>query len=89
MFFPAAGFWNGNNVNYEGDEGNYWSSTPDTDTSYAWGLNFNSDNQGVPLLNRANSNNVFGRSVRAVLAEHLSKASIQAVTESVLYPTQG
>ena len=44
IFLPAAGFLNGDYLNYEGLDGLYWSSTPDPDLAgYAYQLYFYSD----------------------------------------------
>ncbi len=44
IFLPAAGFLNGDYLNYEGLDGLYWSSTPDPDLAgYACQLYFYSD----------------------------------------------
>ena len=64
VFLPAAGNCNNGNVNDQGNNGNYWSSTPNGSNN-AYNLNFNSGNQNV------NNNRNNGYSVRAVLAEHL------------------
>ena len=59
---PAAGNGNGASLNNSGSNGNYWSSTPNSDNSNnAWNLNFNSSN-----FNRNNNNRYNGHSVRAV-----------------------
>ena len=56
---PAAGNRNGSNFNNAGDNGNYWSSTPN-DSENANYLNFNSNN-----VNPQNNNNRYnGYSVR-------------------------
>ena len=42
---PAAGNGNGSDLNNAGSNGNYWSSTPNSDNSNnAWNLNCNSSN---------------------------------------------
>ena len=59
---PAAGNGNSSNLNNTGSNGNYWSSTPNSDNSNnAWNLNFNSSN-----FNRNNNNRYNGQSVRSV-----------------------
>ena len=59
---PAAGNGNDSNLNNPGSNGNYWSSTPNSDNSNnAWNLNFNSSN-----FNRNNNNRYNGQSVRPV-----------------------
>ena len=73
VFLPAAGNCNNGNVNDQGNNGNYWSSTPNGSNN-AYNLNFNSGNQNVNNNNRNN-----GYSVRAVLAEHLSDKTILIV----------
>jgi hypothetical protein len=56
FFLPAAGNFNGNSVNDQGDNGNYWSSTPNINSDNAYNLNFNSGNAN---LNNNNRNNGF------------------------------
>lgn len=59
---PAAGNGNDSNLNNPGSNGNYWSSTPNSDNSNnAWNLNFNSSN-----FNWNNNNRYNGQSVRPV-----------------------
>ena len=42
IFLPAAGQGSDSDHYYPGSDGSYWSSTPDSDSSYyAWSLNFN------------------------------------------------
>lgn len=62
LFLPAAGNRNDTNVNNQGSNGNYWSSTLNTDNpNNAWNLNFNSSNANMNNNNRYN-----GYTVRAV-----------------------
>ena len=63
VFFPAAGYCNYGNVDFQGMIGGYWSSTPYNSNS-AFDLYFNAGGQSA----YADSRN-FGKSVRAVLAE--------------------
>ncbi|MGN0187351.1 MAG: hypothetical protein ACI392_06370 [Paludibacteraceae bacterium] len=50
-------------MNNAGNNGNYWSSSLNTDNpNNAWNVNFNSDN-----VNRNNNNRYYGQSVRPVL----------------------
>ena len=65
VFLPAAGYCDQGEVSYQGSNGYYWSSTPDSDISgKAYFLYFRSG------YNHVNRNNRFsGYSVRAVLAE--------------------
>lgn len=59
---PAAGWRNGSERNNVGDNGNYWSSTPnESNSNNAYNLNFNRDNRNVDWNNRNN-----GQSVRPV-----------------------
>ena len=59
---PAAGYRNGSSLNNAGENGNYWSSTPnDSNSNNAWNLNFNSGEQNMNDNNRNN-----GQSVRPV-----------------------
>ena len=45
IFLPAAGYGFGSNLDFPGSNGYYWSSTPNSDHSYAaWGLYFYSGN---------------------------------------------
>lgn len=63
IFFPAAGYRFGGELDYAGFYGNYWSSSLlSSDDSYAYDLFFNSDNWGWShLYGRCG-----GRTVRAV-----------------------
>ena len=48
IFLPAAGYRNNTNVNNQGSNGNYWSSTLNSDNpNNAYNLNFNSNNANV------------------------------------------
>lgn len=58
---PAAGYRNGSSLNNAGENGNYWSSTPNSNDNNAYNLNFNSGNYNVNNNNRYN-----GQSVRPV-----------------------
>lgn len=61
---PAAGNRNNTNLNNTGSNGNYWSSSLNTDNpNNAWNLNFNSGN-----ANTNNNNRYNGQSVRPVSA---------------------
>ena len=62
VFLPAAGYRNGTTANNVGSNGNYWSSTANSETN-AYNLNFNSNGN----WNTANNNNRYnGFSVRLV-----------------------
>jgi uncharacterized protein (TIGR02145 family) len=62
IFLPAAGNRNDSELNNAGSNGNYWSSSLNSDnTDNAWNLNFNSDN-----CNMNNNNRNYGLTVRAV-----------------------
>ena len=62
LFLPAAGYRNGTSLNNAGTNGNYWSSSLNTENpNNAWNLNFNSGNCN---MNNNNRNN--GLSVRPV-----------------------
>lgn len=66
IFLPAAGNRNGTNLNNQGSNGNYWSSSLNTDNPYnGRNLNFNSSNKNMNNNNRYN-----GHSVRAVLSTY-------------------
>ncbi len=71
---PAAGNRNGSSLNNAGENGNYWSSTPnESNSNNAYNLNFNSSNQNVNWNNRNN-----GQSVRPV-AELTTESSDEKV----------
>ncbi len=56
---PAAGWRNGSSLNNAGENGNYWSSTPnESDSQNAYNLNFNSGNRNVNWNNRNNGHTV-------------------------------
>lgn len=40
IFLPAAGYRDGSSLDYAGEDGYYWNSTP-YDSNYAWDLDFN------------------------------------------------
>ena len=62
IFLPAAGYRYGSSLNYAGEYGHYWSSTPyDSNSSNAWRLLFGSGEQGMDDNYRYR-----GRSVRPV-----------------------
>jgi len=64
LFLPAAGNRNKSSFNNQGSNGNYWSSTLNSDNpNNAWNLNFNDGN-----VNTNNNNRYNGQSVRAVLS---------------------
>ena len=63
VFLPATGCCYSGFVVYQGDDGLYWSSTPD-DSYSAYRLGFDSGDQNVDCSSRSR-----GYSVRAVLAE--------------------
>ena len=63
IFLPAAGYWSGTGLYRAGPYGYYWSSFLDTEfTSYAWGVDFDSDYVG----RNGGYNRFLGRSVRPV-----------------------
>ena len=68
LFFAAAGNYNNGTLNNAGDNGNYWSSTPN-DSNNAYNLNFNSGN-----INTNNNNRNNGYSVRPVSAFTVSQS---------------
>ena len=62
LFLPAAGYRYNNSLYSDGGDGDYWSSTLDTDgPSRAWSFDFYSDYYGMGYSGR-----YYGRSVRAV-----------------------
>ena len=68
MFLPAAGNRNNTSLNNQGTNGNYWSSSLNTDNPRnAWNFNFNSGNSNMNNNNRYN-----GFSVRPVLVQALT-----------------
>jgi len=52
IFLPCAGFGHGTSLNGSGSRGYYWSSVPDSDYRYAYGLYFNSGNHGTRYYSR-------------------------------------
>ena len=80
---PAAGYRNGNdgdtNVNNVGNNGNYWSSTPN-DNNNAYNLNFNSGN--VNPANNNNRNNAYA--VRLVTASIRQPPAAHGYFRSIL-----
>ncbi len=82
LFLPAAGYrWDGE-LNNAGSNGNYWSSSLNTDNpNNAWNLNFNSDN-----TNMNNNNRNYGQSVRPVrsASQHLPEISVFRLTRERL-----
>ncbi|MGM9740759.1 MAG: hypothetical protein ACI3ZP_09170 [Candidatus Cryptobacteroides sp.] len=63
IFLPAAGLRFGSSLNYAGERGYYWSSTPsESDTQGAYRLSFDSGNHDVVWGYR-----FYGRSVRPVI----------------------
>ena len=73
LFLPAAGNRNNASFNNQGSNGNYWSSTLNSDNpNNAWNLNFNSSNANVNNNNRYN-----GYTVRAVQSTcHLVRTKV-------------
>ena len=56
---PAAGWRNGDSLNNAEENGNYWSSSPDSsDSKNAYNLNFNTSGQNVNNNNRNNGHTV-------------------------------
>lgn len=73
---PAAGWRNGTSLNNAGDNGNYWSSTPNgSNTQNAYNLNFNSGNHNVDWNNRSNGQSV--RPVSELTSESKSDRSVR------------
>lgn len=68
---PAAGNRNGTSLNNDGNNGNYWSSTPnDNNDNNAYNLNFNNGNENVNNNNRNN-----GQTVRPI-TELIKESSV-------------
>ena len=61
IFLPAAGYRGGLSLYYAGEDGNYWSSTPNESHSSGAYLSFGSSHQGAYWFYR-----YYGRSVRPV-----------------------
>ncbi|MBQ8223108.1 MAG: RNA-directed DNA polymerase [Bacteroidales bacterium] len=80
---PAAGNRNGSSLNNEGNNGNYWSSTPNDNNNdnNAYNLNFNSDEENVNNNNRNN-----GQTVRPV--SELTKESSYNKIRHFLIPKE-
>ena len=73
---PAAGWRYGTSLNNAGDNGNYWSSTPNgSNTLNAYNLNFNSGNHNVDWNNRNNGQSV--RPVSELTSESKSDRSVR------------
>ena len=71
---PAAGYRNGDTLYNDGENGNYWSSTPnESNDNNAYNLYFNEGNRNVNWSNRNN-----GHSVRPVL-ELTSQSDVSPV----------
>ena len=82
IFLPAAGNRNDSELNNAGSNGNYWSSSLNTDNpNNAWNLNFNSDN-----YNMNNNNRNYGLTVRPVCvsAQHLPESAYRLTRERLL-----
>ena len=74
-FFPASGNRNGTGLNNRGSNGNYWSSSLNSQTN-GYNLNFNSEG-----VNPANNNNRFnGFSVRAVQHSSIEQSIMTKIT---------
>jgi hypothetical protein len=74
-FFPASGNRNGTGLNNRGSNGNYWSSSLNSQTN-GYNLNFNSTG-----VNPANNNNRFnGFSVRAVQHSSIEQSMTKITT---------
>ncbi len=74
-FFPASGNRNGTGLNNRGSNGNYWSSSLNSQTN-GYNLNFNSTG-----VNPANNNNRFnGFSVRAVQHSSIEQSTTTKIT---------
>lgn len=62
IFLPAAGYMNGTLLDYAGDNGLYWGSTPfESNPIYSYGLGFLSSYQGYGIDHR-----YYGYSIRPV-----------------------
>ncbi len=82
IFLPAAGFLNGDCLNYEGSDGIYWSSTPSSYyADYACNLYFNSDDVGPDDSN----DRCFGFPVRPVYDDPDPIAQITIGEETTKY----
>ena len=74
-FFPASGNRNGTGLNNRGSNGNYWSSSLNSQTN-GYNLNFNASG-----VNPANNNNRFnGFSVRAVQHSSIEPSTTTKIT---------
>ena len=74
-FFPASGNRNGTSLNNRGTNGNYWSSSLNSQTN-GYNLNFNASG-----VNPANNNNRFnGFSVRAVQHSSIEPSTTTKIT---------
>lgn len=62
LFLPAAGWRSGSSLNYDGEYGNYWGSTPaDDDTQRACSIDFSADSHNLTWAYR-----YYGESIRPV-----------------------
>ena len=61
IFLPAAGYGAESDLDHSGSDGGCWSSTPNSDSNYAWYLYFDSSRFDV-----YNRNRYFGQPVRPV-----------------------
>ncbi len=76
---PAAGWRNSSDLNNRGENGNYWSGSPnESNSNNAYNLNFNDSNVNVNWNNRNN-----GHSVRGVVPE-LTTSSEVSISDFVL-----
>ena len=64
IFLPAAGYRYGDRLYHDGEYGEYWSSTSDEGTDYAYGLFIHEGYSAVGWIIRSD-----GRSVRPVLED--------------------
>ena len=75
LCFPASGYRNGTGLNNRGSNGNYWSSSLNSQTN-GYNLNFNASG-----VNPANNNNRFnGFSVRAVQHSSIEPSTMTKIT---------
>ena len=79
IFMPAAGFCYESSLRYAGSEGDYWSSSLDTEYSYVWLVLFSSD-----YVYRRRTDRCWGKSVRPVLRESEEEVTDPTVTTAAI-----
>ena len=79
IFLPAAGYRYESSLRYAGSDGDYWSSSLDTDYSNVWFVLFSSD-----YVYRRRTDRCWGKSVRPVLRESKEEVTDPTVTTAAI-----